>query len=253
MPQWMVKLSGHAFDLRALCKVCTDPGCRVAEDADGAYYLTRTAYSAMQGYEVDKAARAWLDSINGLMKLHTGVVAIDGVYEIKDDGTRTGHHFGSVQFSAPSHLRVDAVVIGPDGHPVPSPEIELIRKRLEFAERAPTKQIRNALRYLNRSVIGDAAFWMNLNKAYDIICADICGDKRKRKQVIPGLGWKVTRAAMDSFEEAANNPAISGDTARHGDEWTTSQGVTAFNESEALAFIHHLLNSWIDWKLAPTP
>lgn len=247
MAKWMVRLAGDEADLKALSALFTEPDCRVVKDVDGSYYLTRFAFATMEGAEVNRAAREWLAIVNPLMGLRNlEPVALDGIYEVNGDGTRTAHHFGSATMRGSGRVRLIGVVLGPDGQPVPSPEPARAQARLRLAE-GDTK-VRVALSCWRNCTIGDAGFWVYAYKVYEIVRADVgSGDKQKGRQEIEGQSWAPS-AEIDGFGEAANNPAVSGETARHGAGWQTRSGVSPLNEGEALAFIQRLLNHWLDWK-----
>jgi hypothetical protein len=254
MQKWMVKLSGHEFDLRALASLYNEPACRVAKDDDGAYYLTRAAFDTLtEASEVARAAREWLPIANELMRLLSlgyESVSLDGVYENMDGGDRRHHILLSGTLSAHSRMYGELTVLGPDGQPVPSPEPARAQARLKLAE-SDTK-VKIALSCWRNCTIGDAGLWVYAYKVYEIIRADVgVGDKRKGRQEIEERLW-ASSTEIDGFGEAANNPAVSGDTARHGVEWKTRDGVVPFNEGQALTFIQRLLNHWLDWKLTPT-
>lgn len=256
MQKWMVKLSSHEFDLRALASLYNEPVCRVAKDDDGAYYLTRDSFEPMaDAAAVDGAARECLALVNADMRLRKPdfePVSLDGVYSLNDDGNRVHHILlPRVVMSMNSRLYGELTVLGSDGLPVPSPEPARAIARLQLAER--DAKVRIALSCWRNCIVGDAGFWIYAYKVYEIIRAEIgAGDKKKGRQEIERRFW-ASSAEINGFGEAANNPAVSGETARHGAGWQTPHGVTPFNEGEALAFIQRLLNHWLDWRITSTP
>lgn len=254
MTKWIVKLAGDEFDLKTLSSLYTEPDSHVANDVGGWCYLTRKAFDTMEGFEVDAAACEWLLLANGLTSVRmTGyeAISLDGVYLVNEDGSRTRQHFGRVNFSGTGKLRCDGIVLGPDGQPIPSDEPAIAQKRLKLALR--DQKVKIALTLWRRCTPSDAAQWIYLYKIYEIIGAEMAGGNKNRiKQALENRGW-ATRAESKNFGEAANNPDVSGDTARHGAGWPTEQGVTPLNTGEAIAFIRCLLNQWLDWKVTQTP
>lgn len=256
MPKWMVKLTGHEFDLKALSKLYTEPECRVAKDDDGAYYLTRTAFDALQGFEVDAASCAWLPIVNDLMRLRNASyesVSLDGVYHINDDGTRAHHVFLSGVSSGRSWGVAEFTVTGPDGQPRPSPEPAIARDRLKLAEQ--DVKVREALLYWHKCVPGGVDICHYANKVYEIIREDMANGKGlgEGTVAIKRERW-ATSDELLNFGAWANTRAISGEKARHADNRPVKPGVTHYlNEGEAVEFIRRLLNRWFDWKVKQTP
>lgn len=252
MAGWVVKLTGDDFDLNAVAKVATEPDCRVTKE-DGAYYLASTDFAAMQepGEVHALATTTLLPRINGLMRLrnlNALPVSLDSVIRLNADGSRTHARFivASAVLSGNSRITAEATVIGPDGVVVLSPEPAIFQSRFQLAQKHPA--VADALKYWVACVPGDADFWINANKVFDIIRADVGnGNVGGGTQRIENNGW-ATRADIEGFGEAANNPAVSGGKARHGHGWTPK--APPMNEGEAVAFIQHLLDRWLDDKAA---
>ena len=251
---------GDEFDLRAISILFSAPECLVVKDADGAYYLSGESYASDADVSrADSASREQLALINSLMKvrdLSFELVSVESIYKVNDDGTRQRYVLGSGVASGRARAFADAVVVGPDGLPVPSPEPDISQARLKLAQH--DTYVKETLTFWSECRIGDAGFWVSANKVYERIRGDMGGGyktreyKRKgRDEIIRNL-W-ATAIEIGNFGEAANNPDITGKAARHGVGWTMPQSVTPMNEGEALAFTQRLLNHWITWKIAQTP
>ena len=78
------------------------------------------------------------------------------------------------------------------------------------------------------------------------------GNKNQIKQALERLGW-ATSAELKNFGEAANNPDVTGENARHAAGCKTQPGVIPMSADQAITFIHHLTELWLDDKLKQTP
>lgn len=197
MPKWMVKLTGHEFDLKALSKLYTEPECRVAKDDDGAYYLTSDVFASMApGGDVDAAAHQmlmYIDALTSIRNLGFEHVTLEGVYYLNADGTKTHPVHLSGVVSESSRLSGELTVTGPDGQPRPSPEPTLARTRLELALR--DSKVQASLSLWRGCTPSDAALWIYLYKIYEIIGAEMAGgDKNKIKQAIKSWGGRPLRS-----------------------------------------------------------
>jgi hypothetical protein len=251
MARWTVKLAGHDFDLRALSKLYAEPECRVAKDADGVYYLTRASYAAMEGFEVDQASHAWLSIANELMRVRSlgyEPVALDGVYEVDDDGTKRHYVFLSGIASGSSRAHAELTVGSADGKPRPDPEPAHAQAHLKLAEQGA--KVREALTYWSRCTPGDADLCSYAYKVYEIIREDMAGGQSKSvgTDEMKQRGW-ATKAELDDFRAWANNRAISGERARHAGSQKIDQGVTPLSNGAALATVQRLLSQWLDLKV----
>lgn len=255
MARWMVKLAGDEFDLKDVSKLYTEPECRVARDDDGAYHLTSEAFTSMAGGgDVEAAAHELLMYVNALTSLRNSgfqPISFDGLYSLNNDGTKVHHVLLRATLSASARLHAELTVLGPDGQPIPSAEPALAQTRLKLAQR--DMKVRTILSLWRGCIPSDAGLWIYVYKIYEIIGADMAGgNKNDIRQTLEQLGW-ATKAELDNFGEAANNPAVSGDNARHGASWVTLTGVTPFSAGQAIAFIRGLMERWLNEKVTQTP
>jgi len=256
MAQWVVKLVGHEFDLKALSKIHTAAECRVAQDSDDAYYLTSEEFASMaEGSDVHDTANNMLLLINDLMRARAPEfqsVSLADVTRINDDGTRSTYVFLSEHITSSARMSVDATVLDASGQLVPSPEPGIAQNRLKLALR--DAKIREALVYWRRCNPGDADVCQYANKVYEVIREDMAsgGHAGQGADAIKQKKWAV-QGEIDNFQAWANSPAISGQKARHADRRPAKSGITPLSDGEALAFIQRLLNHWLDWKAAQRP
>lgn len=256
MARWMVRLAGHEFDLKEVSDLYTEPECRVARDDDGAYHLISDAFDSMAGGgDVESAGHELLVFVNALTSLRNSgfqPISFNGVYSLNDDGIKVHHILlRAAPMRGLGRLHVELTVLGPDGQPRPSPEPAFAQSRLKLAQR--DAKVRTVLSLWHGCTPTDAGLWIYLYKIYEIIGADMAGgNKNNIRQTLEQCGW-ATKAALASFGEAANNPAVSGDNARHGASWATLPGVTPFSAGQAIAFIRCLMERWLQDKVLQSP
>ena len=255
MTRWLVKLAGNESDLDALVKLNTEPDFRVT-NKDEAYYLTCVEFDQMQeAAEVYAATKdALLPDINGLMQLRNAdsqSVSVDCVVQQNADGSQTTarYLFGTARIVASAGLTAEAVVIGPDGTVVPSPEPANFQARRKLARKHA--EVRQALAYWFACDATAPDFWVNAYKVFEVIRGDIAGGRGKGQgtEEMKRRGWAM-QDEIRSFKESANNHAISGDKARHASTQPLEPGIAPLHEGEALALIKRMLECWLDWKIA---
>jgi hypothetical protein len=255
MAQWLAKLDGHEFDKKNLSKFFTEPTCHVGLDDDGAYYLTSDSFApTAEASEVRAAAEDMLRIVNDLMRFRDQgyqLVSLVNVARSNDDGTRSVYVFGSAYLGGTGRLSVEGTVTDADGQPIQSPEPGIAQARLKLAQQDTS--VKMVLSLWRNCTPTDAALWIYLYKIYEIIRAEMAGgNKNQIKQALTGLGW-ATSVEVQNSGEAANNPDVTGDNARHAAGWKTRPGVIPMGADQAIAFIHHLTALWLDEKLKQTP
>lgn len=255
MPQWLVRLEGDEFDKKRLSALYSEPASRVALDDDGDYYLTSDTFATLaESVEVKIAAERMLHILNDLMRFRDQgyqPVSLDKIYKVNDDGTRSAHVFGSAIFSGSSRMWAEGLVIGPNGQPIPSPEPAIAQARLKLAQL--DTRVKTVLALWRDCTPTDPGLWIYLYKIYELIGTEMAGgNKNQIKQALIGLSW-ATFEEIVNFGEAANNPDVTGEHARHAAGWRTESSITPMNADQAIAFIHHLIELWMDDKLKQTP
>jgi hypothetical protein len=255
MAQWLAKLDGHEFDKKNLSEFFTEPTCHVGLDDDGAYYLTSDSFApTADASEIRAAAEDTLRIINDLMRYrdqeYQSVTLVD-VARGNDDGTRSVYVFISGHATARAQVSLEITVTDANGQPIPSPEPGIAQARLKLAQQDIS--VKMVLSLWRNCTPTDAALWIYLYKIYEIIGAQMAGgNKNQIKQALVRLGW-ATSAELLNFAEAANNPDVTGDNARHAAGWKTQPGVIPMGADQAIAFIHHLTELWLDDKMKQTP
>lgn len=255
MAQWLAKLDGHEFDKKDLNIFFTEPTCRVALDDDGAYYLTSDTFAPMaNASEVRAAAEDMLRILNDLMRYRDQgyqLVSLVDVARSNDDGTHSVYVFISGHATGRARASLEITVTDAAGQPVPSPEPNITQARLKLAQQ--DTRVRMVLSLWRNCTPTDAALWIYLYKIYEIIGAEMAGgDKNQIKQALERAGWATSAESLD-FGEAANNPDVTGEYARHAAGWKTRPGVTPMNADQAITFIRHLTNLWLNDKMKQAP
>lgn len=178
-------------------------------------------------------------------------VSLVDIARSNDDGTRSVYVFGSAHLTGTARVYAEATVTGADGQPIPSPEPGIAQTRLKLAQQDTS--VKMVLSLWRNCTPTDAALWIYLYKIYEIIGAEMAGgNKNQIKQALARLGW-ATSAELLNFAEAANNPDVTGDKARHAAGWKTLRGVIPMSADQAIAFIHRLTELWLDDKMKQTP
>lgn len=256
MAQWLAKLDGHEFDKKNLSKFFTEPTCHVVLDDDGAYYLTSDTFApTAEASEVRAAAEDMLRIVNDLMRYRDRgyqPVSLVDITRSTDDGMRSVYVFFSGHVTAKARFYAEVTVTDANGmpQPIPSPEPGIAQARLKLAQQDTS--VKMVLSLWRNCTPTDAALWIYLYKIYEIIGAEIAGgDKNQIKPALERAGWATSAESLD-FGEAANNPDVTGDNARHAAGWKTRPGVIPMGADQAIAFIHHLTELWLDDKMKQT-
>ncbi len=153
MPEWSVRLIGHAFDLEELSDHFRSPERNVTRDEDSHYYLRSTDFDLMTDSEaVRERALELVAYMNRAAKFHAGdgyrPVELDVVTWIDEDGNRMQTVTSSVQIGGRSRVSIKPTVIrdgdSPDA-PHPTSEVESM-----FALAERYQRLADALRYFAR-------------------------------------------------------------------------------------------------------
>lgn len=153
MPEWSVRLKGHAFDLEELSDHFRSPERNVRKDEDGHYYLRSTDFdSVADDQAVHERALELVERMNWSAKFHTGdgyrPVELDAVTWRDEDGNRMHTVTSSLQIGGRSRVSVKPTIIREGGSPdTPRPPSE-IESLFTLAER--DARVADALRYFER-------------------------------------------------------------------------------------------------------
>lgn len=126
MPEWMVRLQGHEFDMEELSTHFTSAARNVKRDEDGYYYLRSSDFNKLTDPSaVRERALEMLGQMNGAVKLLSGgsyrPVEFDVVTEIDESGKRHHHVMLSATVEGRSRVTVNLSVGGQDGGQDASP------------------------------------------------------------------------------------------------------------------------------------
>lgn len=234
MPEWSVRLKGHAFDLEELSDHFRSPERNVRKDEDGHYYLRSTDFDSMADEEtVRECALDLVELMNRAAKFCAGdgyqPVGLDVVTRIDESGKRMHHITSSVQIGGRSRVSAKPTVIKEDDSadtPRPPSEVESM---LTLAER--DQRVADALRYFAR---GD---WMNLYKAWEVV-----GDAAGGACNIVTNGW-ATRGTQSRFTQTAQSRKALGDEARHAID-KKDPPKNPMTLDEARAFVKSVMKAW---------
>lgn len=234
MPEWSVRLKGHAFDLEELSDHFRSPERNVTKDEDGHYYLRSTHFDSMADDEaVRERALGLVELMNRAAKFHSGdgyrPVELDVVTRVDESGKRMHHITVTCEIGGRSRVSAKPTVIregdSPDS-PRPPSEAESMAT---LAER--NARVADSLRYFAR---GD---WANLYKAWEVV-GDAAGGARN----IVTNGW-ATRGTQSRFTQTAQSRKALGDEARHAiDKQDPPKNPMTLDE--ARAFVKSVMEAW---------
>jgi hypothetical protein len=197
--RWLVRLAGNESDLQALESLLASGPITVTREKGDEWYLSGQVF---EGIEDPAAARdrgvEVAEIVNGVGVLFgLEKVAIGStVSEVTEDGTRRNVVF--VAESIAVHVRVNAVVLGPDGKPKEDENALAFRRTLNLA--LNEKGVRDALHFLAQQ-----QNWYNLYKVFEVVQDD----------VHKGVWNLVDETMLRSFKGTAQSRRLLGDEARH--------------------------------------
>ena len=203
MSTWLVRLTGHDFDLRSLAEQVRSPECTVRKEKNDEYYLQSSSLDPSMDVEsVRERGRELIQRLNGiarLLNLSARPVSFGGdVMLLRDDGTRDVWAF-------PPPLTVrSAAVISVDGETEPR-QPTTAEGWLAGADRDP--KVARAVR-----LFGQEHTWDNLHKVLEAV-----EDAHGGEEALRGKEW-VSRRRLRRFTSTANSARAVGDAARHGHE-----------------------------------
>lgn len=210
MPEWSVRLIGHAFDLEELSDHLRSPERNVIKEEDGHYYLRSTDFDYLADDQaVRERALELVELMNRAAKFHSGdgyqPVELDVVIQTDEEGNRRQYVTVTGSIEARSRVSANLTVIR-EGDSVDTPSLPSeVESMFSLAER--DARVADALRYFAR---GD---WSNLYKAWEVV-----GDAAGRgASAIIAKGW-ATRGTQSRFTGTAQSKDELGDDARHASE-----------------------------------
>ena len=233
---WKAVLRGHDFDLQALAVLFRTGDPRVVRDGED-YHLESSSFATLSDVaQVKSAAESLLAVMNGAARTHDPShesVELVGRF-IEDEHHHSVVAADTIRLRARAGLRVVGRVVGQ-----PGPGLPTMSDSQRFATVAQLN--RNVAEALTRFASGTALDWYQLWKVWEIIREDMGG-----RNAIVRHGW-VTDDDIDAFRASVNDPAISGDGARHA-RHQRSNPPRSMTKKEAQQWLAGLLRPWIDWR-----
>jgi hypothetical protein len=234
MPEWSIRLTGHAFDLEDLSDHFHSPERNVTKDEDGHYYLRSTDFDSMaDGEAVRERALELVELMNRAAKFHAGdgyqPVELDVVTWIDEVGNRMHTVTSSLQIRGRSRMSAKLTVIREgDSVATPQPPSEVV-SMAALAER--DDRVADALRFFARDN------WVNLYKAWEIVRDAAGGEHTLIKN-----GW-TTKKTKDRFTQTAQSRKALGDEARHASA-KVPVPQNPMSLEEARAFVKSVIEAW---------
>jgi hypothetical protein len=235
MPEWLVRLKGHEFDLEELSDHFTSTDRNVKKDEDGYYYVTSEDFNRITDSDaVHKRALELIEHMNGAATYHAGgnyrPVEFDGLAQIDESGQPRNFVFLSGVIEGRSRITAKLTVgdqDSTDDAPQPPGEVAVL---VNLADQ--NEKVADALRFYQR---GD---WINLFKAWEIVCDDARGS-----HIVVKNGWAVERD-RNRFTGTAQSRGELGDEARHASErYKAPKDPMTLNE--ARAFVRSVIRAWV--------
>jgi len=233
--EWMVYVAGDEFDLQELSKSSNSPELCVIKEEDQ-YYLKSTNFNQINNAdEVRNKAEEILSLVNGASRLilETRRPLTPGVVlKINDDGSREG--FVSIVESVTMRDIVSIIKISADSTVQEVRRADTIPDWIRLAQK--DESVAKVLRLINEFGYN----WVNLCRILEIVMKDV-GDISKK-------GWVSNKRLIDRITGTADNPMISGDSARHGiARHEPLPDPITFSEAKAL--IETILHNWLRSKM----
>ena len=231
--RWEIRVTGEEVDLRMLAEVLEGPDISLTV-RDSEYFLTSDALTNLADpHAVREKAREVLGSMAALAMLYVGAtkpIAVDQVFRVDGDGTRTLFLMPDPAIVSLRALPPTLVISDPDG--------KIVRRD------RPADPVAAALRKaLQDEVVGmvlrmrKTPGWFELYKILEAISKDV-------GNVGP---IAASEAEMKRFKRTANSMQALGDAARHGRK-DKQPPPNPMPLDEARAFIDRIIKSWLKTK-----
>ena len=116
MPEWSVRLKGHAFDLEELSDHFRSPERNVRKDEDGYYYVRSTDFNSMADDQaVCGRALELVELMNRAAKFHAGngyrPVELDVVIQTDEEGNHRQYITVTASIEARSRVSANLTVV----------------------------------------------------------------------------------------------------------------------------------------------
>ncbi len=234
--EWRVKLSGEDTDLEELSKSFNSETLKIWED-EGNYILGSSDFNGVAEADIVlKKSEEILTSINAASKVIQSLqkpIKVSGVESLNENGKSTKYIFPE---SVALVARMGRPTVLIDGKVEETRIYEELPNIVILARR--DRDVAAVLNYLK----AESTEMANLYKIYEIIRANVGGDKSMRDN-----GW-ASMSQFKSFRTTANSPHAMGYKARHG-VWREQLPKNPMSLNEAESLILHLVKCWFDSKI----
>src|SRR5215207_384858 len=234
MPEWWVRLKGHAFDLEELSDQFRSPERNVTKDEDGHYYMRSTDFNSVADDQaVRERALELVELMNRAAKFHAGdgyrPVELDVVIQTDEEGNRRQYVTVTDSIEARSRVSANLTVIR-EGESPDTPRLPSEAESMAIlAEQNP--RLADALRYFAR---GD---WVNLYKAWEVV-----GDAAGGARAIIANGW-ADRTEQGRFTGTAQSKdELCDDARRASEKYKVPKNPMTLDE--ARAFVKSVIEAW---------
>ncbi len=234
--EWRVTLSGEDSDLEELSKSFNSENLKIWKDEVN-YILGSSDFSGVAEADIVlKKSEEILTSINAASKVIQSLqkpIEVSGIESLNESGKSTQYIFPE---SAASVVGMGRPTVLIDGKVEETCIYEELPNIVILARR--DRDVASVLNYL--SIRNNEM--ANLYKIYEIIRANVGGDKSMRDN-----GW-ASMSQFKSFRTTANSPSAMGYRARHG-VWSEQKPKNPMSLNEAESLILHLVKCWLNSKI----
>lgn len=235
---WLIQIDANEkWDSDLLVEHFNSDECTVVKESDDKYYLKSSHFKGIQDHkEVIATARPLMERMNGIAKIVAPwfhPVNSDKLTSIHDNGNR-----GVVILAGPLEFRIPTQIPPRTVLPGTTPPLGRAESFIRLAD--SHHRIAAALRIYGTR----PPTWPNLFNIYEIIKEDMGGESQ-----IATSGW-IEKTELVRFKATANDPTAIGDEARHQKQSPSKKKPKhkAMSHEEAKAFLHDLLEGWLDSK-----
>ncbi|WP_416562769.1 hypothetical protein [Nocardia testacea] len=232
-------LDGDRYDLQHLVALLPAGAIRVVQEGDG-FFLTSTELDACSGgADIEEIASRALGHLNGIGRLMDPRFRPVSLSRRYDDG-RNAVVFVDAAVAIGFRVTAEVVVVDADGV-AKAPPAPIAPRYLELAS---DPDVSDVLRILGRSA--ELSF-ADMYKVHEII--------QTRVGRLSDQNWGISANKEQSFTASADDPAISGEKARHARrKGGTLKQSRWMSESDARSFIVQVVECWLrDLVAGPQP
>ena len=231
--RWEVCLTGHQATLEMLSNVVQNEVLTIRYDGGRCYISSALFEDCNSADEVLEKSERFVETLSGFVRLTDGRkhrIAVSTVTEQMQDGTARDNLFFREKLELRSTLAV--VVTYKDGSTKTVGPKQLFTDKAALCLSSPS--LARAL-----SIYGQGELdWSNLYRVLEIILNNCGGENGLKSE-----GW-AKKGDIDRFRRSANDPSVSGDSARHS-VFKFEPPPNPMNIREGRVFIETLLCKWV--------